>query len=374
MDYTSYFAATPQALSFFGLPPTPSYVDDGKLPDSAVDSVDSAFFPPYDTFRFSSIPAQAQNHTPHTQTSPLITTSAGTTGAPDASPTSLGPSVMPPVGSVDSGLGMDSLGGMGTDPDNQGRTRSSSEEKETLTPAQSRRKAQNRAAQRAFRERKERHVRDLEAKLSALESSATSLATDNERLKLALQRATTENEILRATTSNAHRLSLGSMDGSESNMRTLGGVVGAGMGLQSETSAGNAVAAAQALLARSESTSGPNSGDANHDTSSSLENGSIDPSNLGTGAIPTNPLLNGNPVNHYSPTAAQRSSALLHAAQTWDLIQAHPLVKQGVVDIADVCEALRGTARCDGHGPVFREESVWRAVEGARRGGGDELI
>lgn len=44
-----------------------------------------------------------------------------------------------PVGSVDSGLG-DIDDGRGS------RNRSSSEEKESLTPAQSRRKAQNRAA------------------------------------------------------------------------------------------------------------------------------------------------------------------------------------------------------------------------------------
>lgn len=299
---------------------------------------------------------------------------------------------MPGYGSIDSGVGIDGMSALNTDSDAQGRTRSSSEEKETLTPAQSRRKAQNRAAydfpfkyfglflitgnrQRAFRERKERHVRDLEAKLSALENSATSLATDNERLKLALQRATTENEILRATTSSAHRLSIGSnLDGTESNVRTLGGVVGAGLGLASETSAGNAVAAAQALLARSDSLSGSNSGEGSHGTSSGQENSPVDPVSLTTGGASTNPLINMNSINKYSTSASQRSSALLHAAQTWDLIQAHPLVKQGVVDIADVCEALRGTARCDGHGPVFREESVWRAVESARRGGGDELI
>ena len=45
-----------------------------------------------------------------------------------------------PVGSLDSGLGVDM-------DERQSRTRSSSEEKESgLTPAQSRRKAQNRAA------------------------------------------------------------------------------------------------------------------------------------------------------------------------------------------------------------------------------------
>jgi hypothetical protein len=45
-----------------------------------------------------------------------------------------------PVGSIDSGIGADLDDGQAS------RTRSSSEEKESLTPAQSRRKAQNRAA------------------------------------------------------------------------------------------------------------------------------------------------------------------------------------------------------------------------------------
>ena len=62
------------------------------------------------------------------------------------------------------------------------------------------------------------------------------------------------------------------------------------------------------------------------------------------------------------------------AAQAWDLIQSHPLVKQGLVDIADVCERLKGAAKCDGHGPVFEESTIWQAVEESRRSGGDELI
>lgn len=66
--------------------------------------------------------------------------------------------------------------------------------------------------------------------------------------------------------------------------------------------------------------------------------------------------------------------ALLPAGATWDLIQNHPLVRQGFIDIADVCDRLRGAARCDGSGPVFAEKEVIRAVESSRRAGGDELI
>ncbi|KAI4842073.1 hypothetical protein E4T45_09214, partial [Aureobasidium sp. EXF-8846] len=62
------------------------------------------------------------------------------------------------------------------------RSSATSEEKEPLTPAQRRRKAQNRAAQRAFRDRKRQRVQELEAQLSALEVRTNSLESDNERL------------------------------------------------------------------------------------------------------------------------------------------------------------------------------------------------
>lgn len=156
-------------------------------------------------------------------------------------------------------------------------------------------------SQRAFRERKERHVKDLEAKLTALESSASSLASDNQRLKLALQRATTENEILR---------------------------------------------------------------------SSSRPNSTISP---GQHHSPANNL---DPDPGYTAGAkgTEGNGIMLPAGATWDLIQSHPLVRQGYVDIADVCERLRGAARCDGTGPVFSEREVKQAVEESRRSGGDELI
>ncbi|KAI4831314.1 hypothetical protein E4T45_10223 [Aureobasidium sp. EXF-8846] len=77
------------------------------------------------------------------------------------------------------------------------RTCITSEEKEPLTPAQRRRKAQNRAAQQAFRDRKHQRVQELEAQLSALEVRTNSLASDNERLQHELLRVREETEALR---------------------------------------------------------------------------------------------------------------------------------------------------------------------------------
>ncbi|KAK9455227.1 transcription factor PAP1-domain-containing protein [Dipodascopsis uninucleata] len=56
----------------------------------------------------------------------------------------------------------------------------------------SKRKAQNRAAQRAFRERKEKHLRDLEARVAELENDAHSMTTENQFLKKQVDRLQNE--------------------------------------------------------------------------------------------------------------------------------------------------------------------------------------
>jgi len=167
-------------------------------------------------------------------------------------------------------------------------------------------------------------VKELENKLSALESSTHSLQSDNERLKIALQRARTENEILRATTGQSPAPS------------------------------------------RPVSVSYPSPGahlldedDKDDDYYvQSLKNGSV---------------VNAADKDHVASRRKTKGKEV-PAAQAWDFIQSHPLVKQGLVDIADVCERLKGAAKCDGQGPVFEESMIWQAIEESRRSGGDELI
>ncbi|KAF1841353.1 uncharacterized protein K460DRAFT_293853 [Cucurbitaria berberidis CBS 394.84] len=298
MDY-SYFSAPPQQPyhHFLGMPPS-AFPHSGVDPDTirSVEPLDPTLFPvPYDAFTFHGLPTPQQ-------------------GSPDAA---VAHTPMP-VGSVDSGIGDDGRAS---------QTRSSSEEKESLTPAQSRRKAQNRAAQRAFRERKERHVRELETKLTALESSTHSLQSDNDRLKLALQRARTENEILRATS-------------------------------------GHSPAASRPVSASYPSPGAHLPLDEDSDADDDDYN--------------VQSLTNGSVMNaaDKEQVASRRTSKgrQIPAAQAWDFIQSHPLVKQGLVDITDVCERVKGAAKCDGHGPVFEEDTLWQAVEESRRCGGDELI
>ncbi|KAJ7102508.1 hypothetical protein B0H15DRAFT_919654 [Mycena belliarum] len=62
------------------------------------------------------------------------------------------------------------------------------------------RKEQNRAAQRAFRERKEKHVKDLEDKVAALEAKNDLATSENENLRDLLSRLQNENVMLKEGT------------------------------------------------------------------------------------------------------------------------------------------------------------------------------
>ncbi|KAK0661335.1 hypothetical protein DIS24_g2542 [Lasiodiplodia hormozganensis] len=396
MDYSSYFSVPPPQQYYIGLPPTPSY-DSSSDKLNLQSHLDPTSFLQYDAFSFPSLPAgsppahshssavapqlhsvgsvdsgihldldaaNSTQHIQHTQASPIhatLSTAPGAAGLYSSSASSSDAlssaqqqqqqqQQQPPIGSVSSPSHPTSptIGGQ--------HTRSSSEEKENgansnsnnasnnLTPAQSRRKAQNRAAQRAFRERKERHVRELEEKLRALESSTHSLQSDNERLKLLLQRAKTENEILRATNHHQHRRA-----GSTGS--------GSGSGGSRSASPGDAGDGEMQL-------------DLERDPYTTVRGD-------GTGAAPTGSTGGGlGGSGHHARANVGRSTPhLLGASQTWDLIQSHPLVRSGAVDVADVCERLRTAARCDGQGPVFEEAAIYRVIEEeSSRGGGDALI
>ncbi|KAJ9130430.1 Fluconazole resistance protein 3 [Coniochaeta hoffmannii] len=203
----------------------------------------------------------------------------------------------------------------------QSRRQGSNSEEDDLTPAQSRRKAQNRAAQRAFRERKERHVKDLEAKLAALEAQSQQTMTENERLKREMQKVNTENEILRATAS----------------------LHGAG---------------------------GNSPGSNGHHTPLTAGPMSYNPKDFYTNVL----------ENHENKTPSHRivtseaGEKLLAAGATWDLIINHDLFKRGLVDVADVSERLKSQAKCDGQGPVFEERAILEAIEQSVASGSDELL
>ncbi|KAH8884318.1 hypothetical protein GQ53DRAFT_829978 [Thozetella sp. PMI_491] len=198
------------------------------------------------------------------------------------------------------------------------RQGSNSGEDDEQTPAQSRRKAQNRAAQRAFRERKERHVKHLETRLQQLEAEQKQTTTENERLKREMQKMSTENEILRAT----QTLGPGSSPGANGSTPTMTGPM------------------------------------------------SYSPTDFYSNVL----------QNHANKTPSHRivesedGERLLAAGATWELIINHELFKQGLVDIGNVSERLKPQAKCDGQGPVFEERAIIEAIEESVASGSDELL
>lgn len=194
--------------------------------------------------------------------------------------------------------------------------RGTSEDDDNLTPAQSRRKAQNRAAQRAFRERKEKHVKDLEAKLADLEAAQQQASVENERLKRDLQKMSTENEILRATSQ------MGGMHKNSMSSEPATGVM------------------------------------------------RFNPTDFYSNVL----------QNHTNKTPSHRivtsddGERLLAAGATWDFIINHELFKKGLVDVGDVSDRLKHCARCDGQGPVFSERSIILAIEQSVASGTDDLL
>lgn len=172
-----------------------------------------------------------------------------------------------------------------------------------------------RDSQRAFRERKERHVRDLENKVTGLEGESTSLKVDNERLRQELARVATENKILRATTQTGHNINNQPQNTStprESEPTTTGPMTYRPLDLSSSPN----------LAANRES------------------------KHL-----------------HQVTVCPITGEKLLDTGATWDLLQGHELVKCGEVNIENVSRRLRNMAQCNGQGPAFREGEVRRAIK-----------
>ncbi|PFH55982.1 hypothetical protein XA68_17245 [Ophiocordyceps unilateralis] len=207
-----------------------------------------------------------------------------------------------------------------------------SDEEDMLTPAQSRRKAQNRAAQRAFRERKDKHVKDLEAKVANLEADQQKVNVENERLRRNLQEISTENELLRATTTTTTTTS------TSTSTSTL-----------SATQLGSL---SPEPLPQCGSSSSPSSEDFYSTVLETCQNKS-----------PSRRVV-----------MSDHGEPLLAAGAAWDLIISHPLYRTGLVDVGHVSERLECLARCDGLGPVFGERSILAAIEQSVASGSDDLL
>ena len=180
-------------------------------------------------------------------------------------------------------------------------------------------------SQRAFRERKERHVRELEVKLSSLSATNTQILSEKERLAREVERLATQNEILRATSSAPTPF-----HPSAAPVRDASPVPGPQVYSPSSFQA--------ALI------SGRQGDLVNKDWA------------------------------HRITISKSTGERILGPGATWDLIQSHEDYKAGRVDLATVCERLKEAAMCDGLGPAYREGAVRSAIDDSVRGPGDELI
>jgi len=87
--------------------------------------------------------------------------------------------------------------------DHDRRRRKNGSEKIVSSHVHSRRRAQNRASQRAFRDRKEKHMRDLEQQLAELEGRHSDLSRSYESLQLEYSSVKSELERMRKVGNHA---------------------------------------------------------------------------------------------------------------------------------------------------------------------------
>lgn len=151
-----------------------------------------------------------------------------------------------------------------------------------------------------------------------MEAAQQHTTTENEKLKRDLQKISTENEILRATSS-----------------------------IQAAASPGSNGAAPV--------TTGPLSYNPTDFYSNVLQN-------------------HANKTPSHRIVMSDDGEKLLAAGATWDLIVSHELFKRGLVDVADVSERLKNQAKCDGQGPVFEERVIIEAIEQSAANGSDSLL
>ena len=159
-------------------------------------------------------------------------------------------------------------------------------------------------------------MKDLESRLQQLEEVQQQTASENERLKRDLQRANTENEILKATSL------AGSGSPGSNGTPTMTGPM------------------------------------------------TYNPSEFYSSVL----QLHANKTPSHRIITSDSGERLLAAGATWDLIIGHRLFKDGLVDICTVSDLLKTQAKCDGQGPVFEERAILDAIEQSIASGTDELI
>ncbi|KAG0168112.1 hypothetical protein DFQ30_005194 [Apophysomyces sp. BC1015] len=195
-----------------------------------------------------------------------------------------------------------------------------------------RRKEQNRVAQRAFRERKERYVKELELKIKAMEKDH---AEDTSELRK-------ENEVLRS-----------SMKQMESEMYTLrGAALAFELSMRKLREAGIEVPDIQ------QHTMVHQSGPERLDTRGADQ--------------PLSPRVDefaestAKRFEHLPDPITRTNAKLIPYSKVWELLSEHPRFDE--FDLEELCEELKTKAKCSGTGPVIEEAELnnvlWRMDKG----------
>ena len=194
--------------------------------------------------------------------------------------------------------------------------------------------------QRAFRERKERHVQALKEQLNSTTAKMKNIETDFERLQRENQRLATQNEILRATSQPQSQPPPPRVPPPDREISPIPGPQ-----RYSPSSAFQAN-----LMSGIPQDHPPHQPDS---------------------APPQSGRVTRDHRLDISATSGQR---LLSMSAAWDVVQEHELFKRGQLNIHELCEKMKGFSTCNGHGPAFPEDALLEAIEDSVGGSGDDLL
>lgn len=208
-------------------------------------------------------------------------------------------------------------------------------------------------SQRAFRERKEKRVRDLEDELKQFKENVSSLVADNDSLKRQIARLATENEILRATVHGG---------GGPGMVSNNGAGVGDGMHDKEEQ-------VTMGPLKYSPMDYKP------RDNGDAVENNNIGNNNAHANGGNTRDIKKEPPtITHRVKVSETTGEKLLDASATWGLIVSHRSDANVTLDVQDIYERLKGRTQCDGQQPVIEEAHVRKAIRDSATAARAELL
>ena len=213
--------------------------------------------------------------------------------------------------------------------------------------------------QRAFRERKERHVQALKEQLNSTTAKMKNMESDFERLRRENQRLATQNEILQATSSKTHPPS-SQHPQSLHPERAISPISGPQRYSPSSTF--------HKTLMSSFPRHHPS-------TAHQLPNNGSTATTTTPRTLPAHSPISPPSSSPYRlTTSTTTGQTLLSMTAAWETVQNHELYKKGQVNIHELCEKMKAFSTCSGQGPAFPEDQLKKAIEESVGGPGDELL